>query len=429
MVFGWKSKQTAVEVNPYHAWAARFWHGMLLGPWLRLVWRNRRGSASRAGAGQHDHVCLGHQLAVAGPLQSGFYDRFIDRTQIKDAQIFILGHWRSARRYCTSCWCSTRYTFPTTYECLAPNHFLVSAWLVTKLKFLLPSKRPMDNMITGWDRPQEDEFALVNMGLPSPYLTMAFPNSPRHYPEYMTLENVPSEELARWKAGLEWFLKRVTFRSPQRIILKSPPHTGRVKALLELFPDARFVHICRPRTQSMDRPSGCGERSTSFSPSRNRSTTGWRSTSFPASKRCTARRARIRALIDPARFYEIRYEDLVPDVISQMRALYDHLKLGEFENVLPKLHEYIKDTKDYRSGGTRFPTLCARRSTAAGVPTCTPRLLPARRRRDARLTHAHRPGSISAGSSAGVDGPRMLEHLGHRRDHRAQNGAARSTCP
>ena len=62
------------------------------------------------------------------------------------------------------------YTFPTTYECFAPNHFLISSWLVKRLTFLLPRQRPMDNMMTGWDRPQEDEFALCNMGIPSPYL-------------------------------------------------------------------------------------------------------------------------------------------------------------------------------------------------------------------------------------------------------------------
>ena len=138
-----------------------------------------------------------------------------------------------------------RYTFPTTYQCLAPNHFLISDWLITRFKFLLPSKRPMDNMITGWDRPQEDEFALCNMGLPSPYLTMAFPNEPEQFPEYFTLDGLPPEEVARWKAGLEWFLKRVTLRNPNRIILKSPPHTGRIKTLLEVFPNARFVHIVR----------------------------------------------------------------------------------------------------------------------------------------------------------------------------------------
>ena len=32
---------------------------------------------------------------------------------------------------------------------------------------------------------------------------------------------------------------------PKRIVLKSPPHTCRIRALLEMFPKAKFVHIVR----------------------------------------------------------------------------------------------------------------------------------------------------------------------------------------
>ena len=56
----------------------------------------------------------------------------------------------------------------------------------------------MDNMLAGWDRPQEDEFALCNMGVPSPYLTFVFPNHPPQYPEYLDLEGVPAKD---WTAG------------------------------------------------------------------------------------------------------------------------------------------------------------------------------------------------------------------------------------
>ena len=37
----------------------------------------------------------------------------------------------------------------------------------------------MDNMPVGWDRPQEDEFALMNLGLGSPYEVVVFPNRRR----------------------------------------------------------------------------------------------------------------------------------------------------------------------------------------------------------------------------------------------------------
>jgi len=35
------AKSKKVEVNPYHFWHARFWHGMGFGTWTKLLARNR----------------------------------------------------------------------------------------------------------------------------------------------------------------------------------------------------------------------------------------------------------------------------------------------------------------------------------------------------------------------------------------------------
>jgi hypothetical protein len=59
---------------------------------------------------------------------------------------------------------------------------------------------------------------------------------------------------------------------------------------------------------------------------------------------------RDRHRIDPSRYFEVRYEDLVRDPIGQMRALYDQLSLGEFELARPKLEAYFKDREDFRTG-------------------------------------------------------------------------------
>lgn len=340
-----------VETNPYPLWVARFWHGMRLGPWLRLVARNKaRISLTRWPLAST--ITMSAVLnSLLRPLQELFVGKYVERTQIKDAPIFIIGHWRSGTTLLHELLVlDERYTFPTTYECLAPNHFLISDWLVTRLKFLLPKKRPMDNMITGWDRPQEDEFALCNMGLPSPYLTMAFPNSPPHDRQYLTLDGLPAADVERWKTGLKWFLQHVTFRDPKRIILKSPPHTARVKTLLELFPDARFVHIVRNpyaifgstvklwkslyKTQGLQEPKYEGLDEYVFS----------------CFEEMYTALERDRALVPAERFYEVTYEDLVRSPIDRMQQLYEHLNLGEFELVRPKLEAYFKDQQDYRSG-------------------------------------------------------------------------------
>ena len=351
-----KSKPQPVEVNPYHFWVARFWHGMLFGPWMRLLARNRFHVSPTRLPLAATITCGTVFNSLLRPVQSVFYDRYIERTQIKDAPIFILGHWRSGTTLLHELLVlDRRYTFPTTYECLVPNHFLISAWFITRLKFLLPAKRPMDDMVTGWDRPQEDEFALCNMGLPSPYLTMAFPNEPPQYPEYFTLEDVPPADLQRWKDGLEWFLKRVTLRDPKRIILKSPPHTGRVKTLVELFPDARFVHIVRDPYALYGSTIKLWKTLYKFQALQEPKHVGLEEYVFSCFERMYERFERDRELVDPSRFYEIRYEDLVKDPIEQMRQLYDHLALGEFETALPKLEDYFKERQEYRRGTYQIP--------------------------------------------------------------------------
>ena len=78
----------------------------------------------------------------------------------------------------------------------------------------MPAQRPMDNMAAGWDRPQEDEFALCNLGLPSPYLTLALPNTPQ-CTEYIDMQGIPPEALQRWKQTLLWFLKTLTAQESQ----------------------------------------------------------------------------------------------------------------------------------------------------------------------------------------------------------------------
>ncbi len=350
------SKPKAVEVNPYPFWVARFWHGMLLGSWIALVRRNGVRISFTRWPLAFTITCAAVLNSLLRPLQEYLFRRHLERIQIKDAPIFIVGHWRSGTTLLHELLVlDARYTFPTTYECLAPNHALMSAWLVTKFKFLLPRRRPMDNMATGWDRPQEDEFALCNMGLPSPYLTMAFPNEPPQYPEYLTLEGLSDGELGRWKAGLEWFLKRVTLRDPKRIILKSPPHTGRIKTLVELFPDARFVHIVRDPYALYGSTVKLWKTLYKFQGLQEPKHEGLEEYVFSCFEKMYDCFERDRPLIDPARFFEIRYEDLVANPIQQMRNLYEHLGLGEFETALPKLQAYFKDAEDYRTGTYQVP--------------------------------------------------------------------------
>ena len=104
----------------------------------------------------------------------------------------------------------------------------------------------------GWRNPQEDEFALLNMGVPSPYRELAFPNHRKRAAPFLSLDEFSPRDRTRWCKALMTFLKSVTlYRMKQaggiapRLVLKSPPHTARLAALSEMFPEAKFIHLVR----------------------------------------------------------------------------------------------------------------------------------------------------------------------------------------
>ncbi len=288
--------------------------------------------------------------SVMGTLQDLIYGRRIHSTPIDEPPIFIVGHWRSGTTHLHELLVrDSRFAYPTTYECFAPKHFLLTSWCIpTLLGFLLPRKRPMDNMSAGFRHPQEDEFALMNLGCPTTYWRMAFPNEPPQNMELLDMQDVPADKLERWKHDMQWIVQALTFKKRKPLVLKSPPHTGRLAILNELFPGARFIHMTRdPETlfvstrrlwPSLDSAQGL---------------------QIPRNKQldefifdCFARMYRgfesQRDQLEPHQICDVRYEDLVRDPIDQLQRIYDHLQLGAFENVRPDLEAYVGQQKDYQ---------------------------------------------------------------------------------
>lgn len=332
-------------------WSMRMWEGIDFFAWLRLLARNRCAVHWRYLyiAVIVTFVSFGHTLLRL--LQQLIYGRRIASTPIAEAPIFIVGHWRTGTTLLHEFLIlDERHNYPNTYECMAPNHFLLTEKVFTRLfRFLTPSHRPMDNMAAGFDRPQEDEFALCMLGVPSPYLTIAFPNRPPQYPEYLDLEGIPPSAVARWKDGVRRFLQQLTFKNPKRLVLKSPPHMCRIKVLLEMFPDARFVHIVRdphvvfPSTvnlwKSLYRTHGL--QTPTFA--------NLEAEVFQTFTRMYERLEEGRKLVPAGRFHELRYEDLIRDPLSEMRLLYERLGLDGFEQMKPRLERYLESIKGYET--------------------------------------------------------------------------------
>src|SRR5262245_26513605 len=228
-------------------WAPRIWEGCDFFAWMRLLIRNRFAVHPSCIyiAVIVTFVSLFHTILRV--LQDAIYGRRVRKTPIADPPIFIIGHWRTGTTLLHEFLVQDeRFGYPTTYECISPNDFLLTEPIVTKwLGFLMPSRRPMDNMKAGWNRPQEDEFALCMLGARSPYLTIAFPNHPLQDQQYLDFAGMSPANLRRWKRHVKRFLRALTFKNPKRLVLKSPPHSARIPVLQQMFPGAIFIHIVR----------------------------------------------------------------------------------------------------------------------------------------------------------------------------------------
>jgi hypothetical protein len=341
--------------HAYPWWSPRFWHGMPLGVWLGLV-GEQRGRIHLARLGLATTITAAAAFnSVAGALSEARFRRRLRAPPVTPPPLFIIGHWRSGTTLLHELtMLDQRFCCPSTYQCFAPGHFLLTEDVLTRLlAWTMPAKRPMDNVAAGWKRPQEDEFALANLGAPSPYRRMAFPATSSAEPVALDVAKLPPPELDRWKRTLQRFLNRLAVRDPRRPVLKSPPHTARVGILAEMFPEARFLHVVRdpfvvfPSTKrlwtSLDGVQGLqvatGESLDHYV--------------FACFDEMYAAFERDRSALGPDRLHELRYEDLVADPVASLAAAYDRLGLGGFENLRPAIEHQARSMKRYRTNTYR----------------------------------------------------------------------------
>jgi omega-hydroxy-beta-dihydromenaquinone-9 sulfotransferase len=332
-------------------WAPRFWVGANAPTLLRLLWRNRFAVHPA-----YVPIVAVDGLVAAlnsgmGLLESlGFRERLAKVAPVRDP-LFILGHWRTGTTLLHELLALDQtLAAPSAYACLAPHHFLLSGGAFPgRLSLLMPEQRPMDDMRIGFDSPFEDEFALCLLGARSPYETLAFPNRGPMTPDMFDPAAFPAAARRQWRETMTLFARKVAFGSPgRRLVLKSPPHTARIGTLLELFPEARFVHIVRNPYEVF--PSAVHtwtrlHRAHGWQRPHNRGIEEMVFEIFAYLSKCIERDRR---LIPAGRLHEIRYEDLVGNPAAALQQLYARLNLTCPESFQPAVTRYFEDRRGYR---------------------------------------------------------------------------------
>ena len=364
----WEARAAAAApYNDYRFYNFRIWYGMVASAWLSLLARNHFAvSPARL-----PFTMLGFVTSVLNSIlnlvQTLIFARRIRACVLEEPPIFIIGHWRTGTTFLHELlMIDERFTAPTTLECFAPADCLILYQLLRHLfNFALPPRRPMDNMPVGWDRPQEDEFALMNLGLGSPYEVVVFPNHRRARHPFLDMTGLAPEQVEAWKAGFLRFLQQVNLRSQKeqkgcesvrRIVLKSPHHTARLHILRQMFPEAKFIHVVRdpcevfPSTVRLWRAlfdtQGCQK------PEFGALADGVPDIEqyvFDGMDLLYRNFFREIAEIPACNFYQVRYEDLVRAPIEELARMYSQLQFGSFGEIRPRLEAYVRALDGYKT--------------------------------------------------------------------------------
>jgi hypothetical protein len=321
--------------------------GVTFGDWLRLLGENRFAV---------DPPCWIRAIAITGcsisnsmlkRREDAAFGQSIAATTV-EPPIFVLGMWRSGTTHLHNLFAvDDRLAFPNLYQVGYPHTFLGTEAAATRLLgFFLPAKRIQDNMKQGLDLPAEDELALAVTTFRSAYLSSVFPRRADYYDRYATFRNVLDRDVEQWQQALLWFAKKLTWKYHKPLVFKSPLHTGRIKLLLDVFPDARFVHIHRDPYAVFQ-----SSRHTFLAA---RPFFSLQTITLDADERTLLYYRQVfdaffeeRDLIREDRWCEIRYEDLERDPVGEMRKIYEALSLPDFGRVEPAMRDYLASLSGY----------------------------------------------------------------------------------
>jgi len=283
-----------------------------------------------------------------------FINPSMSKTELDHPPIFILGHWRSGTTHLHNLLCKDpRMAYASTFQSVFPDTLF--SWLGRFLfegfaRLLIPGTRKGDNVILGTRLPQEEEFALGDKTPVCYYYFWMFPRRMReYYDRCVRMLGISDERRESWRSDYKLLItKAIRDSVGDRFLSKNPPNTGRIRFLLETYPEAKFIHIHRNpvevylSTQNFFRK---------MMPHLQLQTIGQEQLNediFEIYKMLMKDYLKQRSLIPEGQLVEVSFEQLEKDPMGVTRKIYEALELEGYDQAESYFQEYVDRMKSYQ---------------------------------------------------------------------------------
>ena len=179
------------------------------------------------------------------------YEKKISAHELKQAPIFILGHWRSGTSYLQSLMrLDARLSTSTIFRSIfSDSYYLTESWLKRTLNFLcrtLNIRYAIQRTTMNLDLPAELDLALCTMCSDHSYswghiLPRSFG---RRVEDHILFRDEQAAEC--WIVEYDRMIRKLSYWSGgRRVLVKSPGDTGRIEQIRRQYPAAKFVYVHR----------------------------------------------------------------------------------------------------------------------------------------------------------------------------------------
>jgi omega-hydroxy-beta-dihydromenaquinone-9 sulfotransferase len=322
--------------------------GVALGDWIRTLIENGGVSPSR--------VPEALRITALSALFTGprLYERVrwhgaVEATELSSSPIFVIGHWRSGTTFLQNVLSKDpAFAHLSVIQSVFPNAFLTCEPFLTRR--MPTTTREMDNVELAPASPSEEEVAMAVLGRGSFWHGYYFPRRMDHYfRKYMLFEGISPAELDAWKRAYVHLLKKLTLRNGGRqLLLKNPPNTSRIEVLLDLFPDAKFVHIYRNPFEVYLSRMAQYKTSVVQKALQPISEAEWESRVLAYYREIMRKHFRERSRIPEGNYVEVRFEEFRAAPLKESERVYEALGLGGFGQARPHLEAYLATLRGYK---------------------------------------------------------------------------------